>query len=325
MKLESLLEGLKISESEMNFFFGTVRPRSIEPLYGGKNSYVYRVIDGHSNACVLKRFRSFERMRRELTFLELTNNLKITSVPSILSKIEKTKIIKLSFIRGNRPDSIDNNLIDQAGNFISKINSPTKPKLSSLKPAIDNYHSARDLLFDIRKRFDNFDELEFQDPDLRLTLTQYMTRLKEFFLSEIRNHGADLNTIDFCNTLLSPSDFNFNNTVFGNGVLSFIDFEYSGYDSSFKLCLDFLLQPNHFITQQLFLRFFKILQVSHLADHSDYQNVNKLRKLGIIKWSLILLNSLNRYKNTRDPHLGPAFAAIENSKSYFQRRFYNND
>ena len=51
--------------------------------------------------------------------------------------------------------------------------------------------------------------------------------------------------------ILSPSDLGFHNCIKGNdGLLTFIDFDYFGWDDPVKLTCDFLLHPGMVLSDQ---------------------------------------------------------------------------
>ena len=96
--------------------------------------------------------------------------------------------------------------------------------------------------------------------------------------------------------ILSPSDFGFRNILKQSKTLYFLDFEYAGWDDPAKLICDFLVRPDHNLSQraqQLFVE--KI--ADFLPDDEVVYRAKKLERLYQIKWCCILLNSfLDEYK-----------------------------
>jgi hypothetical protein len=90
---------------------------------------------------------------------------------------------------------------------------------------------------------------------------------------------------------LSPSDFGFHNSLRRpDGSLSFIDFEYFGWDDSVKLTADFLWHPGMQLSGAERLAF--LTGVAHLyrADPGFLQRLDVCYPLYGIRWILIILN-----------------------------------
>tara|TARA_Y100000589_G_scaffold330823_2_gene381778 strand:- start:1009 stop:2091 length:1083 start_codon:yes stop_codon:yes gene_type:complete len=90
---------------------------------------------------------------------------------------------------------------------------------------------------------------------------------------------------------LSPSDFGLHNAVRGDdGGLTFVDFEYFGWDDPVRIVSDFLLHPGHLLDDDAKRQF---VYGCYTVFGNDPQFLNRLRALYCLvglRWCLILLN-----------------------------------
>jgi hypothetical protein len=89
---------------------------------------------------------------------------------------------------------------------------------------------------------------------------------------------------------LCPSDFGFHNALRGPTGLTFIDFEYFGWDDPVKLTSDFLLHPGMQLTESLRRRFATEALRVFGADGRFAPRLSLLYPLFAVRWCLILLN-----------------------------------
>jgi len=89
---------------------------------------------------------------------------------------------------------------------------------------------------------------------------------------------------------LCPSDFGFHNALRGPAGLTFIDFEYFGWDDPVKLTSDFLLHPGMQLTESLRRRFATASLRVFGADGKFAPRLSLLYPLFAVRWCLILLN-----------------------------------
>jgi hypothetical protein len=90
---------------------------------------------------------------------------------------------------------------------------------------------------------------------------------------------------------LIPADFGFHNAMRGpDGRVTFIDFEYFGWDDPVKLTADFLLHPAMKLPAAQQARFRRALCELHADDAHFSRRLRALTPLFALRWSLILLN-----------------------------------
>jgi hypothetical protein len=122
----------------------------------------------------------------------------------------------------------------------------------------------------------------FLEGELRPQLVRRVSAL------EARDVDAQL---DPARRTLSPSDFGFHNALRrADGSLTFIDFEYFGWDDPVKLTADFLWHPAMRLSDEERRQFYEGAAALY-ADDPDFQT-----RLGLcfplygIRWCLIILN-----------------------------------
>ena len=90
---------------------------------------------------------------------------------------------------------------------------------------------------------------------------------------------------------LSPSDFGFHNCLKGaHGRLTFLDFEYFGWDDPAKMVSDFLLHPAMDLDLPLKKRFLTGILQGLSQDESLADRIETVYPLFGLKWCLIFLN-----------------------------------
>lgn len=109
----------------------------------------------------------------------------------------------------------------------------------------------------------------------------------------------DLELSSECKTL-SPSDFGLHNALRNASSISFVDFEYFGWDDPAKILCDFVLHPAMDLPESVRDEFVKgFLCHFSRVDESLYTRVCGVFPLYGVKWCLILLNEFLRASDDR--------------------------
>ena len=277
-----------------HFFSGSIT--SIEKLSGGTNNHVF-LITCNGNQYIVKSYKkskdSFERMKREVSFLDLCAKYRINLVPSIFLADYSSQFICETYIDG-APISSTAEGLTATLKFLSEVN--TSIPVSECKIyAKDSAFSAIDLLVDIEYRLDSIEsnygkifksKIEFQKLFSLIVSAETMGRHIQSFFDE------------HMKIIISPSDIGPENILFSKNY-NFIDFEYSGLDSNIKAGLDFLTRPSNN---------FDLLTSMKLSDHF-YRTlgfrVDKVPENLLIifrfKWILIEIGGLFKPSNEIPP------------------------
>lgn len=274
----------------------------------GRNSAVY-VISDKNSSCILKHYfshagQSRSRLMAEYSFLEFLGKSGIDIVASPIAMDEKNQLALYTLLPGGRPNVISSFHIEQAANFILKLDSIKQQDSANL------IEWAVDSCITVSKHIELV--------DIRIhELNESCSNTKEFFeftqwLNEAlvpawEDVKRRIRLIDLSDTgeilTLSPSDFGFHNTLDFNGRLSFVDFEYAGWDGISKLACDFICQPEIPISKEQARYFLKIIAEGTSSNDLEYR-VETLLPLHRIKWCCIMLNPYKNIERLKYTHSG---------------------
>jgi hypothetical protein len=263
---------------------------SIERMQGGKNNRVWK-IDLDKKSLVLKSYFWSEhdkrdRLRAEYGFIKYLNEHKIKHAPQAFAMDEKNHCVLYGFIEGEKilPGHVTIKEIKQAYEFIHDINK--KKQDAELLP------NASEACFSIKAHLDIVDariaRLErTQNEQINgfvQVLRQDFSRHRERILNAQPDAEKEL---DKKEAILSPSDFGFHNALSYKGKLTFLDFEYAGWDDPAKMACDFFCQPTIPAPKEYFDEFTKEI-FGH--DKAGIERAKMLLPLYKIKWCCIMLN-----------------------------------
>ena len=246
---------------------------------------------------------SLDRLNREKCFLSFSNTVSPGFTPKLYEVHEEKSLILMEYFSGSpykETKNITNHELGRTLEFLSllnqnksigKIQIPNKAKDSFEK--IDTYFELinnRISCFTLNhlKKY-NVKDIE----SCHKLLTSTWNRVKKLTFN-IENN----NTSNYCEQIISPSDFGFHNAIKTTSGVVFIDFEYSGWDDPAKLVIDFFLQPGIPIPKtwipQVIGKIEKISSVPNIVER-----VRILTPLFKIKWACIILNFLEERKFNR--------------------------
>jgi thiamine kinase-like enzyme len=280
---------------------------SLEPIEGGRNSQIYRLIGSDSQTYALKAYfrhpsDNCDRLRTEFSSLCFLWENGIRNIPQPIAVDWEQGCALYEYIEGQRVmiEEITDTEVDVAIRFLVNLkelkdrarsyNLPSAAEACfSVKAIVENIQQRLGLLIGQSTSEESYKDLnEFLNHDL-------MPRLKEIVCwsqtSLRRAHMSFDLDIDPTERTLSPSDFGFHNALKrSNGQLVFLDFEYFGWDDPAKMVADILLHPGMNLREGLKQRFAHGI----LQRFSDYpylaKRVEIVYPLFGLKWCLILLN-----------------------------------
>ena len=305
------------------------------PVQSGRNSQVFRV--HHSSGdWILKKYHQHpedkrDRLGTEFGFLQFLWRRKIRQIPEpiICDRVHHMGIF--SYIKGSRPKEVEPRHINQAVQFIFQINQFRECAGDSTLPnASEACFSVNEHLNSVEHRLKDLSCLE-GDTELvkqaqefvEKCLVQKWSQMKEHIEKVIRGKKFE-GSLSQEERILSPSDFGFHNTLESEqGDLSFIDFEYAGWDDPVKLICDFGCQPEVPVNKELWLQFLDKLS-EKLKISSISQRAKALLPVYRIKWCCIMLNEFRPDGFTRRLHAGKDGSnlpglQLKKSQSYFNQ------
>jgi len=285
------------------------------PVQSGRNSQVFRV--HHSSGdWFLKKYHQHpedkrDRLGTEFRFLQFLWDKKVRQIPEPIMCDTVHHLGLFSFLEGLRPKEVELRHISQAVQFIFQINQFREFAADSTLPsASEACFSVNEHLNSAERRLKNLTGL-VGDTELVKQAQEFVEKflLRKWY--QIKKHIEKvIRKNDFKESLskeekiLSPSDFGFHNTLeSGNGGLSFIDFEYAGWDDPVKLICDFGCQPEVPVNRELWLQFLNELS-EKLEIPSISQRAKVLLPVYRIKWCCIMLNEFRSVGFTRRLHAG---------------------
>ena len=291
---------------------GISGPITTRRIRAGRNSEVSHLTNADGQ-WILKRYYKQpndprDRMGVEFGFLTFLAGAGARSVPKPLAKDVALGCALYSFLPGERPAAITAELVTQAASFVVSLDQLREsPGARALPAAADSCSSLREHLALMATRVDRLVAVR-REPDTEEAhafvaerLQPLSERLQQRLAHELEDPRL-AEPIPHESRVLSPSDFGFHNTLLHEGRLSFVDFEYAGWDDPAKLVCDFICQPELPVSDAQGRQFCE--ELSSQLPHGDAigQRVRKLLPVHRLKWCCILLNELRIEDRKRRLH-----------------------
>lgn len=307
---------------------GVLSPLHAEPAGGGRNSKVTRLRNADGE-WILKEYDSQgrDRLGTEYTFLQYLQAAGVAHVARPLGMDRATHSALYTCLPGERPTRVTADYVTQAARFIGAINRHrSTPQATALANAADACFSWNDHLERARTRLAQLTqtppESVLAEQAHALVVEHFVPRWQAIEKTLSDNAPANLTTL----RILSPSDFGFHNTLVEQGRLSFVDFEYAGWDDPVKLVCDFICQPEVPVTAAQGIQF--IEQLVTVLPHLDAvcKRVRLLLPVHRLKWCCLLLNEFRPEHHRRRLHAGIAAdgllsAQLDKARRYFDSHF----
>lgn len=275
----------------------------VVPFAASGNNRVFSVIAGGSRYAAKVYFRhpsdTRDRLHAEFAFLSCAADAGITCVPKPVACDPALGIGVYEFIDGRKlsEPEIDTDCVDQAGEFIARLNQvATHAKGRNLPEASEACFSIAAHFSMVDGRIDRLDQIASDEPvdrdarEFSATLKARWIRLKSVILREAAAAGIDPDTV-LVERCISPSDFGFHNALATRDRgICFIDFEYAGWDDPAKLIGDFFSHPAIPVDIAHFERFTKAVTAYARQPADLAQRAHILFPVFQIKWCCIILN-----------------------------------
>jgi len=306
---------------------GIPKPQELLPIRSGRNSAVFKVSSEKDN-WIIKNYFLHEadkrnRLGNEYKFLTFLKKTECSSVAKPIAYDEEKQLALYTFLNGVKPSVIKDWHIDQATEFIILLNRlRDHPNAKELDNAADACFDLDQHIQIVDARFAHFKNARSECNESIEILNWVRNVLYPTWL-KIRSSICSIQTISNLQQItLSPSDFGFHNTLEYQGSLSFVDFEYSGWDSMAKLACDFICQPELPISEKQAKYFLEKL-ARETNDQGLIDQVHKLLPLHRVKWTCILLNVFREVDRQRRIHSGNGSIDIlcqqlNKAKSYYE-------
>jgi hypothetical protein len=271
---------------------------------GGRNSRVFR-LDAGGTTYALKQYPSRaedprDRLGTEATALRWMEAQGLVMVPRLIAKDTGNNTSLLSWAEGALVRDVGPSDIDQAVAFLADLHhSRESAGFASDRLATEACLSAVEIERQLRQRVAGLVALA-EAPELRPFLADEFGPALERGLAAARSRmaAAGLSLSDelpHAQRTLAPSDFGFHNALRApDGRLTFIDFEYFGWDDPVKLTADILLHPGTPVADDLRQRFRTAAERLYgAADPAFRTRLEAYYPLFGLRWVLILLNEFH--------------------------------
>ncbi len=308
--MNSFLQDNKIEQNQLRQVLSNLLQSPVEHIElvkGGANSQVYKVQCASKETFACKHYfhHALDRRDRlgvEFKSIELMRAGGIRCVPEPVIMNREHLLAVYRFVDGERVimKSINQGHLKQLKTFVQKL----KDLSGKVEPA--ECPAASESCFSIEAIFESLngrwsrlvqiENLQERHPDLH----EYLHKDFASFVSELKKWSqtrCEENNIAFDQELphsqrvLSPSDLGFHNALsFEAGEITFLDFEYFGWDDPAKLISDFILHPAMSLGAGVKAQFVQDM-MDVFDDLRDLRvRVEIVYPLFGLKWCLIFLN-----------------------------------
>jgi len=277
------------------------RVDSVVPAAAGGNNRVYRVRCEQQDfalKCYPPRDQDpRERASTEFKALRFLERYCPGRAPRAYAVNIEGGYLLLEWIEGSRVAEIGPGEVDASVAFLSALfDASAQPEARDLPPASEACLSGEEVVRQLLDREANLRAAAGDEQALREFLDHEFAPVRERLVEQARAGYAEAG-LDFTTALvpasrsLVPSDFGFHNAIRrADGVLTFVDHEYFGWDDPVKVTADFILHPATPLANDMAERFWRGVCRHRENDESFLIRLKLLYPLFGARWSLILLN-----------------------------------
>lgn len=276
--------------------------RSLKPLpQRGRNNRLLRADSGRGPLAV-KLYPppagdGRDRLGTEFGALSFLRRHGVTVVPRPFASDPALRLAVYEWIDGHPPGSAIDGHIDQALDFLALLHELRGADgADGLPAASEACLCTAEILAQIGRRRRRLESAEEGNP----ALSDWLTRVFDPALDRITAQALDRHTADGVSPdhecpldrrTLSPSDFGLHNALEdGQGRLTFLDFEYFGWDDPVKMVADVCLHPGMELDPAHRGRVIARAVDLFEADADFPARLARTMPLYALRWCLILLN-----------------------------------
>lgn len=272
---------------------------TLKQSLGQGNSRLYKVMTTEGKLYALKYYPdqltdARPRLRTEFRAFQFLHQSNITNVPEAVKKDEDLNLGLYEWIKGDpvTDPTLDN--LKQATDFVEKLHILSREiGGDDIELASEACLSAADLISQIEKRFKRLNAVRGNFPEL----SRFLERTFEPLMEEVKDKSYYLwpiesrdNRLPREGQALSSSDFGFHNALKDGGKITFIDFEYFGWDDPVKLTADFIWHPAMELDSRIATEWENAMLDLFVDDLSFADRLLAAMPLYGLRWAMILLN-----------------------------------
>ena len=308
-------------------------------LINGVNNYV-KILKIKKKKFIFKKFEIKTRktnFKKEITILKIAKKKKIKNIPQILHFGDDFLI--MNYIGGRRINLFNKNHIKRCLNFLFTLNRKNiknQFKNARIGDASDSCNDLQKSFFSLENRIALFQKNVYS-PQYKKKITDFLNKniIPEWKLIKKDLLENKIKMKKFFSKkfiIFSPSDFGVNNMKVFQKKLYFFDFEYAGFDNSFKLISDFISHPDHVFKKEDIDYFIKKIVIKlhrYQVSNSEINLIFKLILLHKLKWCLVILNPFLKIKKNIRKFAGHEIVdsklklVFTKSQNYYKKNFSN--
>ncbi|TMP43486.1 aminoglycoside phosphotransferase [Pseudoalteromonas citrea] len=280
-----------LNDSVITWLKITLGVKSIEltPINGGANNLGIKVSSG-KHSWFLKSFNKQSpnvkyKQKNEFLFSQEVYKNSLTATPKPIAINLKESVSLFSFIEGRKIEKASKNAVQQSILFFQNINLQVPPR--HLNIASESPSTLAEFGNIVSYRLKKLETVTIKSEQLSTDYHKVLTLIRqrqEKLTYNLAQHWYK----EQQRSVLSPSDFGFHNAIEANASLYFIDFEYAGLDTPWKVFADFFSQPTVPVDLTFAVEFLKLEQFRSLIENPE--DTVKVFELTQLKWCLIMLN-----------------------------------
>jgi hypothetical protein len=294
--------------------FQIPKPLSITQLAGGANNRVSKLEFEGRSPLVYKQYFQHPgdlrpRLQSEFTFLQYAWNLGIRNIPEPIQINASANAALYSFLSGRcvEPADVNDFFLREAITFFLALNR-IKATGASLRPASEACFSIDDYLRITQERVERLQTISPTNPIeqeaarfFQEELLPKWTSIEAWACKSALHLGLPSNApLPMEERCISPSDFGFHNALLSpEGTISFIDFEYAGWDDPCKTVCDLFCQPKVPIPETYFEPISVAFASVTKSPEACLKRIEIIRPVMQIKWCCIILNSFTPIGKSR--------------------------
>lgn len=272
---------------------------ALDPIGGGHNSQVFRASTADGRVYALKVYPRGtsdrrDRLGNESDSLRFLWKHGIRQIPETILVDRQQGFALYEYIDGQQVPirEVTERDIDAAIDFLTNLQRLTGlPESQSLRAASEAFFEGEAIVENLSVRLERFHITRQEEPELAAFLDRdLIPALDQFTVWSKARLGESWNEpLPAAQRILSPSDFGFHNALrTSDRALTFVDFEYFGWDDPAKTISDFLLHPAMPLTLAFRQRF--ALGVAARLGQPVRERVLAVYPLFGLKWCLICMN-----------------------------------
>jgi len=273
--------------------------KKCEKISGRGNSRVYKLtsMDGRQYALKMYPDRSLDhrtRLETEFNAVRFLRANGFDNVPDAVRKDDDLNLGLYSWVGGQFIGAPDHQDLTQAIEFVRRLYKVSKAsQYPADQLATEACLSAKELVNQVDARLKRLRSFSMNNP----ALSEFLNRsfrpvwwdLKQI-LAQTWPESSREKELDSKYRILSPSDFGFHNALKDGREITFIDFEYFGWDDPVKLTADFLWHPAMELHSNLTEKWKNAMLDIFGIEPYFRERLNAAMPLYGLRWAMIVLN-----------------------------------